>query len=398
MYRAIYHSVSMKILIPILLFLSFSITQADFNAVREFQKAIIKEEITGSNVAMVFHNGRTVYYHEENSLKPGDKNITPDTIFRIFSMSKPVTTVAMMMLHERGLVDFDDPVSKYMPQFKDLKCKGENGVYDCTNELKIIHLMTHRSGYRYQSSPSFKGVTSPVKYKDLEAFVEDVAELPLEFEPGSQYQYGINQAILGRVIEVISGMSFYEFLKENLFDPLGMDRTRFYVTDPERQNLLQPEYINARNQKGFGGNHTNMTYYDGSRAYFGGEGLVSTMLDYSKFCRMLVDGGTFEGNRIISQKSIDLMTEKQSEGFPLEENAEPELLGFYRGFSLFVLEDPEADGVNATEGIYGWSGAANTHFWIDPEKKLFGLFMTQARDFSWNLQKRFRQAVYSSVD
>ncbi len=387
----------MKILVFAFTILSISLAQAGFEPLKEFQKSIIDDEITGSNVAMVFRDGQVVYYHAENSSKPGDKDVSPKTLFPIWSMSKPITIVAMMTLHEKDLIDFDDPVSKYIPQFENLKCMGEDGIYDCVNELKIIHLMTHRSGYSYYAVPSHKGFPSTIKYQDLKTFVEDIAKMPVAFEPGERYLYGISQAILGRVVEVITGKTFYEYLKETIFEPLEMVDTKFYLTGGERAGRFQPLFINSGNLKGFTFELDGLSYDEDNRAYFGGEGLVSTITDYSKFCRMLLNGGSYKGKKILSQKSIDTMTAKHSEGYPAEARAEPDLVGFYRGFSFFVLEDPEGEGVGATKGIFGWQGVANTHFWIDPEKNLFALFMTRSRDFSWDVGKRFRNAVYSSV-
>jgi CubicO group peptidase (beta-lactamase class C family) len=386
----------MKKVLSILLFLHCALFADDFEAIKAYQKALIEEEITGSNVALVFQDGKVTYHHVQNSGKPGDWDITPSTIFPLFSMSKPVTTVAMMMLYDKGLVDLDDPVSKHLPELADPECRGADGVYECINEQKIIHLLSHRSGYSYYIGSH--QLPSTKKHDNLEDFVDAVAELPLEFEPGTQYQYGLNQALLGCVVESITGQSFYEYLKENLFDPVGMKNTKFYVTEEERSNLFQPVYVNSGHLKGFTNNLSWFTFNEDNHAYFGDVGLVSTMADYSKFCQMLLNGGSFEGRKILSSESIKIMTGKHSEGFPQEPRAEPDLVGFYRGFSLFVLEDLEADGVGASKGIYGWQGVANTHFWIDPEKNLFGLFMTRARDFNWDVGKRFRKSVYSSVE
>ena len=388
----------MKTLACLLVILSTGLVQADFEPLREFQADIINDAMTGSNVAMVFKDGKVVYFHAENSSKPGDKDVNSRTIFPIWSMSKPITIVAMMTLHEKGLIDFDDPVSEYIPQFENLKCLGENGIYDCDNELKVIHLMTHRSGYSYLARPSHKGFTSTIRYQDLEAFIDDVAKQPVLFEPGERYLYGINQAILGRIVEVVSGKTFYEYLKETIFDPLGMVDTKFYLTDAERKDRFQPLFINQGNLKGFTYELDGLSYAQDNRAYFGGEGLVSTITDYSKFCQMLLNGGSFEGQDIISPKSIAAMTAKHSEGYPFEEYTGTNKLGFYYGFSLFVLEDPEADGVGSTKGIYGWSGYHNTHFWIDPKKNLFSLFLSRARGVPQDFQRQLRKAVYRSVN
>ena len=384
----------MKKTILLSLIISFILgcSQTFDNSILKFQKELIASETTGSNVAMVFKDGKVVYKEIVNSNEDGDKAINEETIFPIWSMSKPITIVAMMTLFEKGLVNFDDNVSKYIPEFSELQCKNENGnVYSCDNELKILHLMTHRSGYTYYGNPH--NFTSTVKYDNLDDFVTDVSKHPVEFEPGSNYLYGINQAILGKVIEVVTGKSFYQYLKETIFDPLEMNETKFYLSAEDRERF-QPLFINSGTLKGFTNFLDEMTYDKNNRAYFGGEGLVSTMRDYSKFCQMLLNNGELNGNKILDRSSIDLMLEKHSVLQP-----DPFLNindGFHLGFSVFVLNDPEKDGTNSSKGIYGWSGYHNTHFWIDNEKNLFGLFMTRAREFSFGIQGDFRKAVYEN--
>jgi CubicO group peptidase (beta-lactamase class C family) len=369
-----------------LLFLSTNSVFSQFEKIQSFQRNLIDSEITASNVALVFKEGKVIYHNIENSMHPNGKPIYNNSVFPIWSMSKPITIVAMMQLYEEGLINFEDKLSKYIPEFKNLKCKGKNGIYECKNDLTLFHLMTHRSGYSYYDNPQF--FTSTLKYDNLKDFASDVANHPVEFEPGSNYLYGINMAILGRVVEVVSKKTFYEYLKEKIFDPLKMDETKFYLTKSDRDRF-QPLYINNGSIKGFTNTLDELSYDINNKAYFGGEGLVSTLDDYSNFCQMLLNGGSFEGKKIISQESINMMTKSYSkiEGEP-----------FDYGFSLFVLKNPVLDGTNSSKGIYGWSGYHNTHFWIDPEKKLFGLFMTRAREFSSVIQKEFRRAVYSSLE
>ena len=264
----------------------------------EFQKNLIKTEQAASNVAMVFKENKIVYNNIFNSEKEGDKEITDKTIFPIWSMSKPITITAVMTLFEKGLIDLDDDVSKYIPAFNTLNCKNSNGeIYQCENQLKLIHLMTHRSGYGYYGNPQW--FTSTVKYNNLVDFVNDVAKHPVEFEPGSDYLYGLNMAILGRIIEVVTEKTFYEYLKETIFDPLEMNETKFYLTKDERQRF-QPLFINSNSLLGFTNYLDEMSYDIDNRAYFGGEGLVSTMSDYANFCKMLLNRGTYNGNKIIS--------------------------------------------------------------------------------------------------
>ena len=375
-----------KVSFLFLIFLSTNSVFSQFEKIQSFQRNLIENEITASNVALVFKDGKVIYHNIENSMDPKGRPIYKNTVFPIWSMSKPITIVAMMQLYEEGLIDFEDKLSKYIPEFENLKCKGEDGIYKCKKDLTLFHLMTHRSGYSYYENPEF--FTSTLKYDNLEDFASDVANHPVEFEPGSKYLYGINMAILGRVVEVVTKKSFYEYLKEKIFDPLNMDETKFYLTKSDRDRF-QPLYINNGSLKGFTNDLDELTYDINNKAYFGGEGLVSTLDDYSNFCQMLLNGGSFEGKKIISQESINMMTKSYSK---IEDDP------FDYGFSFFVLRDTDLDGTNSSKGIFGWSGYHNTHFWIDPEKKLFGLFMTRAREFSFGIQKEFRRAVYSSLE
>jgi len=270
--------------------------------------------------------------------------------------------------------------------------------------------MTHRSGYRYYARPFLQkfgrgtgGASfdepqyNQIKYNNLDDYVKDVASQPLEYEPGTQYQYGINQAILGRLVEVITGKSFYGYLQEALFVPLEMDNTKFHLTKDE-WDKYQILFINANNLKGF--THLldiHMTYQENNQAHFGGEGLLSTFDDYSHFCEMLLNRGMFRGKRILSEDSIDLMTRKWSE-IPSSDGDAKELSGCHYGFSLFVLSKPELDQGNSEKGMFGWAGYHNTHFWIEPEKNLYGLFMTRAREFGWDIPIALRKTVNSIVE
>ena len=389
-----------------LLFFANSLSFSQFNEIKLLQKKLIVDEITGSNVALVYKEGSVVYFNIQNSGKIGDKNISnqsykpyKETIFPIWSMSKPISIVATMILLERGLIKLTDNISKYIPAMKNMNCETENGIQPCENQIKIIDLLTHRSGLGYYSDPGYGyGYTNSIKYDNLEEFTNDLSEVVLKFEPGLKYFYGINQAVLGRVIEVVSNQTFFEFLKKELFDPLEMNETKFYLTKQERDRF-QPLFINTGALKGFTYELNELSYKKNNEAYFGGEGLVSTLGDYSNFCKMLLNGGSYNGKKIIRQNSINLLTKKYSQSYPNEEFADTRKLGFYYGFSLFVLENPEIDNTNSTKGIYGWSGYHNTHFWIDPEKQLFAIFLSRSRQGISNIdtQKEFRRAVYKTI-
>ena len=387
----------------ILILIGNNIAYSQFQAVKNFQKEIIKNEITGSNVVMIFKEGEVVFLNAENSNLIGDKKINnqsykpyQETLFPIWSMSKPITVVSVMILVEKGLIKLDDNVSKYLPEFSEIYCKGKTGKYLCKKPLKIIHLLTHRSGFGYYSHQGYGyGLTSTIKYNNLNDFSKDLSKVVLEFEPGEKYYYGVNQALLGRVVEVVSKKNFYQFLKEEIFEPLDMSETKFYLTQEDRSRF-QPLYINFGMIKGFTTELDELTYEESNSAYFGAEGLISTMNDYSNFCIMLLNGGIYKGKRIISEKSIGIMTSKYSSSYPEEEFADTSKLGFNYGFSMFVLDDPMVDGTGSTKGIYGWSGYHGTHFWIDPEKEMFALFMSRHRQniSNTNIQKELRRAVY----
>jgi len=373
--------------------------------IEAYQRALIAKGVTGGSVAGVFRGGETLAYSIVNSGLPGDTPVSPDTIFPIWSMSKPITTAAMMILHERGLYQVSDPVSKYIPYFSDLKCKGEDGQsYPCENELKIVHLLSHRSGYGYYDQGEGPSHLDP--YEDLDKFVRVVSAHPVEFEPGTEYLYGINQAILGRLVEVLSGVEFFEFLNETIFEPLGMTHTRFELSPEDRKRFQvlfkKPGYDETmeagikfdEGTSAFSNAHDELSYAPGTKVQLGGEGLVSTFGDYRRFCEMLLGRGVYRGKRVLDEQSIEMMVAVTTEGEVTRGYND----GFDYGYSLFVLSEPALDGTGSSKRIFGWSGYHNTHFWIDYDKNLYGLFMTRTVPFSFEIQKQFRSAVYRGLN
>ena len=332
----------MKKIVFILLLVN-TMVFSQFDEIKLLQKKLISNEITGSNVALVYKEGRAIYFNIENSGKEGDKNISSqsykpynETIFPIWSMSKPITTVAVMILLEKGILKLNDNVSEYIPALKNMNCETNGEIKPCIKQIKIIDLLSHRSGFGYYGEPGYGyGFTNSIKYDNLEDFANDLSNVVLKFEPGAKYFYGINQAILGRVIEVVSNETFYEFLKNEIFDPLEMSETKFYL-DEKDKSRFQPLYINTGALKGFTNELNELSYKKNNNASFGGEGLVSTLGDYSNFCKMLLDGGIFNGKKIISQNSINLMTKKYSQSYPIEEFADTRKLGFSTA-SLFLF-------------------------------------------------------------
>jgi len=390
----------------------------DQNPIAKFQQNLVDQGITGSNVTQVFKDGKVIYSNIVNSGALGDKDINDNTIFPIWSMSKTVTTVAMMILLDEGKYDLNDNVADYLPEYENINCKGPDGIYPCEKKLKIIHLLTHRSGYTYYSNSGanwvstlhtdlYPAYTNTVRFDNLDDYSKAVAKIPLDFEPGAMYTYGINQAILGRLIEAISDQSFYSFLKDKIFDKLGMDDTKFHLTTNDRERF-QPLRVNIKANTAFNNSDFHLegytaaldgyNYDENNKAHFGGEGLVSTMSDFAKFCVMLVNNGVYKDQRIISEEGIKIMTAKYSNGYPdpSEPNVFP-LEGYAYGFTFSVLEDSDAWGSGAPSGIYGWSGYHNTWFWIDPTNKLYALFMSNSIEPDFSILKNFQTATYNFI-
>ena len=383
--------------------------------IKKFQKELIEKEITGSNEIVVYKDDSLFYRHKENTNNKYDKNITNETLFALWSMSKVVTTIGMFVLKENNLVDFDDPVSKYIPSFSNLNCMSiekqintnfEDGndyclsadrIYPCKNQMKVIDLMSHRSGF---CTPENFYVDA-VKAENLEQLMEIISKQPLQYEPGTKYLYGVNQSILGRVIEVASNMQFGEFLDKFLFTPLDMNSTKFYLKKEDKKNF-QPLFLNTPSIKGFlqdgiTSRGNILTYDQNDKTNLGAEGLLTTTSDFMNFCKMLVNNGIYKGKKIISPESIKTMTKKYSEGYPKEDRSYQNQLGYYMGLSVYVLEDPSIMNQKAPKGIYGWSGLQYTEFWIDPKNSMFVIFMTRSQSYK-GIQENLIKTIYKAIN
>ena len=359
---------------------------------QEFQKEIIVDGETGGNVIVVSKNGETVYHHIENSNKKGDEIITDETLFPIWSMSKPITTVAVLILREQNLINFNDPVSKFITAFKNLKCKSKQGVVPCKKEIKIIHLLTHLSGLYYYND----FMLDAIRANSLADLMEDILEYPLEFEPGERYLYGLNQDVLGRVVEVASGIPFADFLKKFVFDPLEMNQTKFFLSPEEKKSIL-PLYVS--NQKIVGFNKTGITGINDLISYdmkykpaLGSLGLISTPEDYSNFCSMLLNQGVFKNKRILSEESISELKVKYADG---PHSSDVDFLGVYNGLGVYVLEDPSLMDFKAPKGLYGHGGYQSTEFFIDTKNKTYGIFLNRSLT-DYNHRFYFIKAVYDA--
>ncbi len=329
-----------------------------------------------------------------------------DSIFRIYSMSKPITGVAMMMLYEEGKFRLSDPVAKYIPEFKNLKVAagvGENGpiVEDADHPMTIRELMTHTAGLTYgifsrsQVDEMYvkAGVQDP--NSTLKDMIQKLSKIPLRQQPGSLWHYSVAVDVQGYLVEVLSGQRFDVFLKERLFDPLGMKDTGFHVPEDKAGRFAQVyTYDKDKNlvaQEGFGGENR---YLKPAKFFSGGGGLVSTAMDYMRFCQMLLNGGVLDGVRILSPLTVDLMRRNQLPK-DMVEMIPGSGLGFGLDFAV-VLDPVEAESVS--KGEYFWGGAAGTWFWIDPvEDLIFVGMIQQFGEERPDVRSLSRQLVYQAI-
>ena len=379
--------------------------------------AYIKNEIATEKIPgalmMIERHGKLGYYANFGVRDPATKApMSDDTIFRIYSMSKPVTSVAAMMLVEEGKLMLDEPVAKYIPAFANVKVgvekKGEDGVIGLElvaprKPMTIQDLLRHTSGLTY----GFFGEGLVKKaYVDAKIFSEDVdnagfadalAKLPLAYQPGTTWDYSHSTDILGRVVEVASGKSLYQFEKERILDPLGMKDTSFYVTDPAKQPLIAEPFPADRKI----GNDAEVSDPRIQRKWeSGGGGMMSTIGDYARFVRMLANGGTLDGKRYLSPKTVAYMGSNHIAPAAGVVPGPYYLPGPGFGFGLGFAVRTEA-GVSPIEGSVGemnWSGAAGTTFWIDPKEDMFVVFMSQTVSQRARIRATLKNLVYGAFE
>lgn len=364
------------------------------NRIAKVQQDQVTQGLIGSNRVLLFKDGKVVYDKIINSQKPGDHIINDKSLFPVWSMTKPIVTVATMILFEQGKLMLNDPIERYLPEMKDLMCSGDSGkIYPCKRKITVRDLLTHKSGWGYftgMSNGKFF-LISDTLYNDLKDFSEKVSKVPLAYEPGMGYSYGVSTSLLGRLIEAIAGVSLQEFLIKNIFIPLEMTDTKFDLSVSDRKQF-QPLFRYENNQGVFTTEYDELTYREGSRVQLGGEGLVSTTTDYMHFCEMLLNKGTYKGKRILAPATIALMHE------PIVPSGnEGEFAGFSFGFTFFNLTDQVSDGGLSPPGIFGWAGYHSTYFWIDQKNNLYGLIMMRRTPTYFSFWRKIRVATYQAL-
>ena len=356
-------------------------------------------------VTMVSRHGKLIqkdtygYQDLENGI-----SMQEDSIFRIFSMSKPITGVAMMMLYEEGKFSLDDPVEKFIPEFSNLivaKDDAPNGIPIAElaeHKMTMRELMSHTGGLTYgpfsrsRVDTLYNEANVLDRHSSLQDMIDKLAQIPLRQQPGSVWHYSVSVDVQGYLVEVMSGMSFDEFLQERLFTPLGMVDTRFYVGQENAQRFSR-EYTSGPDGLT---SPENSDFIDPVPFLSGGGGLTSTATDYMRFAQMLANDGVFDGTRIISGESVALMRMNQ---LPQGQTEIPGYPGNAFGLDFAVVMDPAKNG-GMSKGSYWWWGIAGSWFWIDPVEDLVFVGMIQNRNllYTRGLQLKSKELLYNAVE
>ena len=341
-------------------------------------------------VTLVARRGHVVHLEAQGVMDASARTpMRPDSIFRIASMTKPLTSVAVMMLMEEGKFLLTDPVSKFIPEFKNPKVlvlnapgsdRAGTSLVPAQREITIRDLLTHTAGLAAATSTALRDELAQFQ-KEAPAeetnasYVKRLARLPLNNQPGGAWEYGPATTVLGYLVEVVSGQPLDRFLAERILKPLEMNDTHFYVPENKVNRLVALHQGGEQGLKVVHAAGENR----GSRTFFNGAGgLSSTAEDYARFCQMLVGGGSSNGARLLSRKSVELMTTNHIGNLPIW----PDLAGYRFGLGFRVLTDAGKSGVLGSLGSYGWGGAFGTYFFIDPKEELFGILMIQTNSHS----------------
>ena len=377
------------------------------------QRSIDEGEIPGA-VALITHDGKTVY-HKAFGYRDIEKQspMTKETMFRIASMTKAITSVGVMVLYERGHFLLSEPLSDYLPEFKNprvLVKAGENGqvleTRDASREITLLDLLTHTSGIAYpfietdlqpvyRNAQLHNGITS--RPGQLQEQMAILAEQPLLHDPGAEFTYGLNTDLLGYFCEVISGKPFDQFLAEEIFVPLGMNDTHFYLPDEKADRLATLYVVDDEGKlEASQGNEDDIDLdsslypVKGAKTYFsGGGGLSSTARDYARFLLMLLNNGELGGTRVLGRKSVEFLISPRAK---FSEDGEAKMSA-----AFYVARTPGEEGGLTSVGAYRWGGAFTTTYFIDPREDLVGVFMSQGWQLQTSMSDRFRVLVYQAL-
>jgi CubicO group peptidase (beta-lactamase class C family) len=377
-------------------------------------QALVDQREAAGIVTLIARDGKVVDVNASGFQDVESRTaMRADTIFRIASMSKPITSVAVMMLYEEGKLLITDPVSKFIPAFKGQRVIAEGGsTVPARRDITIRDLLTHRSGLSYGfldggpvgNAYRKEGVTDGLTLTSLtlQQGIDKLAAQPLLAQPGAAWNYSLSVDVLGRVVEVASGTSFDVFLRDRIFKPLGMTDTSFEVPDGKWRRMAtvySPDGAGGirpmKDPESFGNTQMSpIASYKAPKRYFsGGAGLTSTASDYARFAQMLLNGGTLDRVRLLGPKTIELMTASHTADLPANGLLGP---GVNFGLGFRVVMDVAATETEGSPGMYGWLGIYGTVFWVDPKERLVAIMMVQ-RFPGGNVAASFQPLVYQAL-
>lgn len=379
---------------------------------RVMNKHVAENRISGA-IGLIARGGKIGYFQSWGFLdKEANKPMRKDAIFRIYSMTKAVTGVAAMILFEEGAFFLNDPVSKYMPELGGLKVAVERfdpvsgvrsySVEAALRDMTVRDLLRHTSGLNYVGPKDEKGESVYQKLGvmradiTIEEAVKRLAKAPLVHQPGTVWDYSLSTDVLGRLVEVLSSMPLDKFFEDRVFKPLGMTDTAFHVPEGNWDRLAALYAPNPDKTVKRAIGPAQESYKKPPTLLSGGGGLVSTTLDYARFCQMLLNGGELGGARILSRKTVELMRSDHLGDMPRAGALLPPGFGF--GLTFAVNLGPGKNGGIGSEGEYYWGGAAGTRFWIDPKEEMIGVFMVQILPHTGlTYGSEFKQLAYQAI-
>ncbi len=367
---------------------------------------LVKEKKLAGGIIMIARQGKVVHLKSHGLMDlEAQKPMREDALLRIYSMSKAITTAAALILHDEGKLKLDDPVSKYVPEVKDCKVIGKDGMFVPDRPMTVRDLMLHTSGLTYGGS----GIEeSDKKYRELKVMDFDstlaqmgakLGDVPLIFAPGTDWSYGISTDVLGRVVEVVSGKTLDVYFQERIFSPLEMTDTGFSVPADKLDRFAANYTSDGKGNLTLREAAKDSEYLKQRKLLSGGGGLISTARDYMRFLMMVAQGGELGGTRILKQSTVNLMTTNQlpeKVGWIKFGGQVREGVGFGLGFSVRdKMSDWDAQG---HLGEYGWGGAASTHYWISPKDDLIVITMEQTMPFTFLTEFAVKGLIYDAIE
>lgn len=384
----------------------FTNAQSDFEISSPESQGFSSEKLTLLNQAMhsyvddnelsaiqtaIVKNGKLIHFDSYGSSDISENDpLEEDDIFRIASMTKPIVSIGLMMLYEEGKFNLNDPVYKYIPEFKNLTIKKRKKVKPVKNHVKIIDLLRHSAGLNFKGPEDYRKVIS----MNLEEYTKESVKEPLRFEPGTTWWYSSSTDICGYLIEILSGQKLDVYLKDKIFDPLKMDDTSFELPKNKLDRLTTLYVVGEKKELVSFDNKSNSPFKDKVTLLNGSGGLLSTTKDYLKFSVMLLNNGSIGGKQILKKSTLDLMKQDHSLGLKYKKLVFGKKKGFGLGFEVVKEEDTKF----GSKGTFGWGGMFGTYFRADPKQNMVYIYMTQSFEtYRLKLADKFRAMVYESI-